>query len=339
MNAKSFKNTFLTLFVGIAVTGCGALERVVPDNSENYRRADTMPALEIPPDLSTARINDDIAGTRQSTATFSEYEEASNNPLAARYNIVSEARVTLTGDGDDRVLTVPGEREQTWQRVNAFWAEQRIGVRRADERIGLMDTESDTEGYSYRLRMERADTGRSARIRLTGRDESNINRQKDEAMMRQLADYLGTLMQQERQIAQARQATQPGQTSVRVTMVDDGDGQQLLVQQEFSDVWGRVGRVLDTRGFRVEDRDRTRGTYFVRYIDPFSEVEREKRGLVSRLAFWRSPASVAPEEYYYIRLLSDASDTRIIILDADERRSSSETATRLLELLQEQLTQ
>ncbi|EMR14336.1 outer membrane NlpB-like protein [Methylophaga lonarensis MPL] len=339
MNVKSFKNGFLTLAIGIAVTGCGALERVVPDTTENYRRADTMPPLDIPPDLSTSRINDDIAGTTQSTATFSEYEEAANNPLAARYNIVPEARPTLTGEGDDRVLTVPGDRDQTWQRVNAFWAEQRIGIRRADERIGLMDTENDPEGYSYRLRMERGDSGRSARIRLTGRDESNINRQKDEAMMRQLADYLGTLFQQERQVAQARQATQPSQTSVRVTMVDEGDGQQLLVEQEFSDVWGRVGRVLDTRGFRVEDRDRTRGTYFVRYIDPFSEVEREKRGLLSRMAFWRSAAEVAPEEYYYIRLISDASDTRIIILDAEERRTNSDTARRLLDLLQEQLTQ
>jgi outer membrane protein assembly factor BamC len=96
---------------------------------------------------------------------------------------------------------------------------------------------------------------------------------------------------------------------------------------------------LDSRGFAVEDRDRSRGTYYVRYLDPFNEAEREEPGFFGRMAFWKDDDEVAPEEYYYIKLISDASDTRITVLDSEQVRTSSETAKRLLGLIQEQLTQ
>jgi outer membrane protein assembly factor BamC len=60
------------------LSGCGGfsnLDAVVPDNTQKYRKAQTMPPLDVPPDLSTSRINDDIAGTQQdATATYSEFE-------------------------------------------------------------------------------------------------------------------------------------------------------------------------------------------------------------------------------------------------------------------------
>ncbi|MBL4559936.1 MAG: outer membrane protein assembly factor BamC, partial [Labilibaculum sp.] len=85
-------------------------------------------------------------------------------------------------------------------------------------------------------------------------------------------------------------------------------------------------------------QDRSRGIYFVRYIDPFNEVEKEEEGVLSKLAFWRDDEDKAPEEYYYIKLISDAEKTKMIILDADETRTSSDTAKRLLGLMQEQLS-
>ncbi len=319
-----------------------SLDEVAPDNTQKYRRAETMPPLDVPPDLSSSRINDQIAGNVQSTATYSEYEEASSNPLAARYNITPESKPALSGEGADRHLMVPGDREETWQRIEAFWADLNMNIHRKDQRIGLMDTQPDMDGYAYRVRMERGDVNRSARVYVSGTDDSNRSAQKDEAMLRQLAEYLGGLHQQDKAQAQANQPAQSAaqQTEARVILLDEADNQQaLLVEQEFTTVWERVGRVLDSRGFTVEDRDRSRGIYYVRYLDPFIEAEREERGFFSRMAFWKSDDEVAPEEYYYIRLVSDASDTRITILDSEQVRSASDTAKRLLGLIQEQLTQ
>lgn len=343
MIAKRLKHSVWLVASVVAVTGCGLLptmDEVAPDNTQKYRRAETMPPLDVPPDLSVARINDEIAGSSTaSSATFSEFEEAANNPLAARYNITPASRPALAGEDASRHLVVPGEREVTWQRIEAFWASRDLEIRRKDQRIGLMETVPDMDNYAYRLRMERGDVNRSARVYISGRDDSNRNTQQDEVMLRQLADYLGVLYQQDQERVAQQQPQRPSEVAAGVTLIDETGGfQALVIQQDYSTVWDRVGRVLDSRGFRVEDRDRSRGIYFVRYIDPFLEAEREEPGLLGRMAFWRSAPERTPEEYYNIKLVSDAETTRITILDAEETRSSSETASRLLGLIQEQLT-
>lgn len=342
MNSKHFKYTSLAVLLTAVLSGCGAfstLDEVVPDNSKKYRKAETMPPLDVPPDLSTARINDEISGSQKGTATYSEFEEAANNPLASKYNITPETKPSLAGEGAKRHIVVPGTRDVTWQRLQDFCSQNGIGIKRKDDRIGLMDTDEDGEGYGYRLRMERGDTSKVTRVYLAGRDD-DVNAQKDEAMLRQLADFLGVLHQEDRAAIEAKQQSQPQQSTVKTSLLDETGGHQaLLVEQGFADVWPRVGRVLDSKGFAVEDRDRSRGIYFVRYIDPFNEGEKNEESILSKMAFWRDDAEKAPKEFYYIKLISDADKTKIVVLDSEETRTSSDTAKRLLGLIQEQLTQ
>ncbi|MCC7152761.1 MAG: outer membrane protein assembly factor BamC, partial [Rubrivivax sp.] len=42
----------------------------------------------------------------------------------------------------------------------------------------------------------------------------------------------------------------------------------LEVDEPFDRAWRRVGLALDRSGFTVEDRDRSAGLYYVRYVDP-----------------------------------------------------------------------
>ena len=58
-----------------------------------------------------------------------------------------------------------------------------------------------------------------------------------------------------------------------------------------------------------------------------------------QLAFWKDDVEKSPGEFYYIKLISDADKTKIVILDAEQVRTSSDTAQRLLTLMQEQLQQ
>ena len=342
MNVKHFKTTSLALLLSVLISGCESipgLDEVVPDNTKKYRKAETMPPLDVPPDLSTTRINDEIAGSQKSTATYSEFEEAANNPLASKYNITPDVKPSLSGEGDTRHLIVPGEREDTWRRLLEFWSQKGIEIKRKDMRIGLMDTESTSDDYAYRVRIERGDTSKVSQV-YVGAAGVEANAQKDEAMLRQLADFLGALHQQDQAKTQALKESQPQVAAVKTVLLDETGGQQsLLVEQDFADVWRRVGRVLDSKGFAVEDRDRSRGVYFVRYIDPFNEIEKDEEGLLSKLAFWKDDAEKSPEKFYYIKLISDAENTKIIVLDAEETRTSSDTAKRLLGLIQEQLAQ
>lgn len=338
MNLKTVSSIFV---VTTLVSACGAfssLDQVVPDNTKEYRKAETLPPLDVPPDLSTDRINDEIAGNQKGTATYSEFEEAATNPLASKYNIETEVKPSLSGEGDKRHLIIPGVREVTWQRLLDFWADKGRDIKRKDYRIGLMDTDIGSDDYAYRLRMERGDTSKIAEVYI-GAAGSEENNQKNEAMLRQIADYLGGLYQQDTVVKQEIEQSKPQVAAVNTVLVDEANGHQaLLIEQDLPDVWKRTGRVLDSKGFTIEDQDRSRGIYFVRYLDPFNDAVKEEEGILSKLAFWKDDEDKAPEEYYYIKLISDAERTKMIILDAKEVRTSSDTAKRLLSLMQEQLS-
>ncbi len=338
MNLKTIGAVSLT---AIILSGCGAfnvLDQVIPDNSKKYRKAETMPPLDVPPDLSSERINDEIAGDQKGTATYSEFEEAATNPLASKYNITPEVKPSLSGEGSKHHLVIPGSREVTWQRLLDFWADKGIAIKRKDLRIGLMDTEVGSDDYAYRLRMERGDTSKIANVYVSAAGTEG-NSQKNEAMLRQIADYLGGLYQQDKVQQKKIEQSQPQAVAVNAVLIDEKNEQKaLLIDQDFPTVWKRTGRVLDSKGFAVEDQDRSRGIYFVHYLDPFNQAEKDEEGILSKLAFWRDDEEKAPDEYYYIKLISDAEKTKMIILDAEETRTSSDTAKRLLGLMQEQLS-
>jgi outer membrane protein assembly factor BamC len=60
------------------------------------------------------------------------------------------------------------------------------------------------------------------------------------------------------------------------------DGAAIEVDEPFDRAWRRVGLALDRGGFTVEDRDRSLGLYYVRYIDPKS-LGKEEPGFWSKL--------------------------------------------------------
>lgn len=342
MKSTIFKHTTLAILVATTLSACGAfssLDEVVPDNTKKYRKAETMPALDVPPDLTTQRINKDFAGQQDSAATYSEYQESATNPLAEKYNVDPAMKPALAGEGATRHLVVPSERDITWQRVIEFWDENKLAVTRSNQVIGLMDTAEDADGYAYRVRVERGDTSKMTMIYLENKGNAN-NSKKNEATLRKLADYLGVKYQQDVAKQQAELPKSSVQTTSTAVLMDDANGQQaLVVDQDFPTVWLRVGRVLDSKGFTVEDRNRGGGVYFVRYIDPFRAKQEDDSGILDTLAFWRDDEEKNPEDYYYIKLISDANNTRIVILNTEKTRISDDTAKRLLGLIQEQLTQ
>lgn len=122
----------------------------------------------------------------------------------------------------------------------------------------------------------------------------------------------------------------------RARIVKDSSGASVLsMNDDFARAWRRTGLALDRIGFTVEDRDRSRGLYFVRYVDPDQDLGKEE-GFFSRLAFWREEPSLQPAEYL-INLIGGDEVTQIIVLDTEGERSTDATAERILNLLLEEL--
>jgi outer membrane protein assembly factor BamC len=149
--------------------------------------------------------------------------------------------------------------------------------------------------------------------------------------LRRLMVKLGTPGERAKELT-AASTEQPNQ---RAEIVKANDGtQRLQVYEPFDRAWRRVGLALDRVGFTVEDRDRQKGLYFVRYADPESEATQKERGLLAR---WFSSDSKVKAEQFRVQVSSETSGSQVQVVGKDGSAESSKTAQRILALLHEQL--
>ena len=154
-------------------------------------------------------------------------------------------------------------------------------------------------------------------------------------------EMLGRLMMRfgvEESRAKAQMATGVTvQPRARLSSGPDG-ARTLALDEQFDRAWRRVGLALDRVGFTVEDRDRSKGLYFVRYIDPQIDGGKaaDKGGWFSRLKFWGSSEKPKPEQYR-IEVKDAAQGAQVHVYNKDGTQESTDTAGRILTLLYEQL--
>jgi outer membrane protein assembly factor BamC len=141
-------------------------------------------------------------------------------------------------------------------------------------------------------------------------------------MLSLLAIRLGAREEQIK--AQAKAPEQP-----KATISKEGElPEALRLVDSFDRAWRRVGLALDRVGFTVEDRDRSKGMYYVRYVDVDATEKKKSEGFWSKLAFWREGPK--KDEQYRISVA-------VKVLDAQGVKSASPTAGRILALLQQEL--
>jgi outer membrane protein assembly factor BamC len=101
-----------------------------------------------------------------------------------------------------------------------------------------------------------------------------------------------------------------------------------------------VGLALDRVGFTVEDRDRQKGQYFVRYADTDASDMAKKdgdKGILSKLAFWRSNEPSVKAEQFRVHIRQFAGKCVVQVLTKDGAQVNTQTTRRIIALLHEQL--
>jgi outer membrane protein assembly factor BamC len=114
----------------------------------------------------------------------------------------------------------------------------------------------------------------------------------------------------------------------------------LELAESFDRAWRRVGLALDRVGFTVEDRDRSKGYYFVRYVDPQIDGQKNSekdKGFLSKLAFWKSDKSGIKAEQYRVVVTEAKSVSEVQVQNKDGQQDNSDTGRRILSLLHDQL--
>ena len=367
-----------SIAIVFAVGGCSTATEILEGKKIDYKSAGSLPPLEIPPDLTTPTRDNRYAvpDSGKGSATLSGYQaDRSQQAKLGNTAVLPQVdKMRIERAGTQRWLVVQESPEKLWALVKDFWLESGFLLQLELAEAGVMETDwaenrakipqdvirgvlgkmldqvySTPERDKFRTRLERtSDGGSEVYLSHRGMIEVYVTEGKDKTLwqprpadpeleaefLRRLMVRLGAREEKAKQlVAAASQAT-------RATISKAGDGRQLLqVQEPFDRAWRRVGLALDRVGFTVEDRDRQKGLYYVRYADPEAEAERKRKespGLLDRLAFWRDDPKVKAEQYR-VQVRQASENSEIVVLNKDGGAEQSSTAHRILSLLHEQL--
>jgi outer membrane protein assembly factor BamC len=285
--------------------------------------------------------------------------------------------VRIERAGTQRWLVVKGDPDKLWPIVKEFWQEIGFVINVELPEAGVLETDwaenrakidegfgirgflgkaldsmySTSERDKFRTRLERGTEPGTTEIYISHRGMEEVltsssadtrdtrwqprppNPDLEAEMLRRLMVRLG--VQEDRAKAQLVSAQQ---STPRARLVQKDGAGMLALDDQFDRAWRRVGLALDRVGFTVEDRDRSKGVYFVRYIDPgIDNKQADDKGWLSKLKFWGSSNDKNRNEQYRILVKEVTSGAEIDVLNKEGVREKSETATRILTLLYDQL--
>lgn len=109
---------------------------------------------------------------------------------------------------------------------------------------------------------------------------------------------------------------------------------ELTLGEPYDRSWLRVGLALDRANFTVDDRDRTKGLYYISYVDP-KNLTAAEQGFWSQLFHGKKEKTA---KQYLVNVKALAQDqTRIAIVDASGNVDSTRPARQIMGLLANQL--
>lgn len=349
------------LGLSLSLAACSVFE----GDKIDYKSAGKAPTLEVPPDLTQLSRESRyvVPGGAVTASSYQVGQAAPGTPTAA--STMGDVRIERAGS--QRWLVVNRSADQLWGPVRDFWQENGFLLTQDQASLGIMETDwaenraklpqdfirntlgkvldsvySTGERDRFRTRMERTPSGGTEiYVSHRGMIEVYSNTQKDQTVwqprapdaeleaefLRRLMVKLGVPQEQSRALVAAG-GTKP---TSRAAMV--GDQPVVLIDEGFDRAWRRVGLTLDRTGFTVEDRDRSQGTYFVRYVEP--NPDKKEPGFFGKL-FGRAESTAAPLKFR-INLRSQGESTTVSVLNATGAPESSANAQRIVKVIADDL--
>jgi outer membrane protein assembly factor BamC len=353
--------------VSLALGACSTFEA----DKIDYKSAGKAPTLEVPPDLTQlSRDNRYVIPGSAVTASGFQAGQASGAAAAgASTAAATVGDVRVERAGTQRWLVVNRPADQLWSPVRDFWQDNGFLLTLDQANLGIMETDwaenrakipqdfirntigkvfdnlySTGERDKFRTRLERTSTG-GTEIYISHRGMIEVynasNNQKDSTIwqprpidpeleaefLRRLMVKLGVPAEQSKALV----ATGAAKPIARVATV--GNTPVVQIDEGFDRAWRRVGLTLDRTGFTVEDRDRSQGTYFVRYVEP--SADRKDPGFFGKL-FSGTPTTTPPLKFR-IAVKSQGEATTVSVLNATGAPETSANAQRIVQVIADDL--
>jgi len=360
----------LFVMVAVALSGCG----IVESKKIDYKSAGKLPTLEVPPDLVAPTADNRYAipdSQGSGTATLSAYsQERKATPSSAQTLLPTEEKARIERAGSQRWLVVQATPQQVWPVIKDFWQENGFIINMESPETGIIETDwaenrakipqdiirrtigkvfdglySTAERDKFRTRIETGKNGTEIYISHRGMKEVYATEAKDKTVWEPRqpdpeleAEMLRRLMLRfgvEKSRVDAQLAKQ--QTPEMARIVQEAGAPVLEMDEGFDRAWRRVGLALDRVGFAVEDRDRSKGIYYVRYIDPgIDNASKRDEGMFAKLAFWRSKKTQTSPQLQIV--VSEAgAKSRVGVTGTDGKAADADTQNRIIKLLHNEL--
>jgi outer membrane protein assembly factor BamC len=333
-------------------------------------------ALEVPPDLTQLSRDSRYAPASGTVSASTFQSQTSTSAQPATTAVVAPQTLgsfKLERLGNERWLSSTLPPEELFPLVRAFWKDNGFNLVQDRADAGLLETDwtenraklpndiirntigrvfdsafSTGELDKFHTRIERTPTGTDVYITHRGMVEVYANDRKEVTVWQprpsdpQLeAAFLSRLMVRLGAKDEQARATVAAVTAntgpARARVVDGQSTPTLQIDDGFDRAWRRVGIALDRSGFTVEDRDRTQGLYFVRYVDP-AFAGREEPGLFARIfSFARKKPEDGGPAKYRVKVTGTGSSSTVSVLDSQGRPESGEAGQRIAKLLLDDL--
>ena len=334
-----------TLLLALALAGCSTFDNAVSGDKFDYRtRAGKTELLEVPPDL-TQLARDGRYQAQVGVVSASNLKQTGTAPLAVAAATVApmpsnDLRIERLGNSRWLVSSQPPEK--LFPLLRKFWLDRGFVLTEDNAEIGVMETNwaenrakipmdivrrtlgrvldglySTSERDRYRSRVERTASGSEVYISHRGMIEVYEGTRKESTVWQPrptdpeleaefLARFMVSLGAKEEVARTAVAAAPTAPSKARVATV--ASTATMEIDDSFDRAWRQVGLALDRGGFTVEDRDRSAGLYFVRYIDP-KLAGNEEPNFLQKL-FSRDKDALRPLRY---RVLVKASGAKSLV--------------------------
>jgi len=366
----------LFLVVMLSLAGCESMPSL--SKRIDYKSAaGSTPSLELPPDLTTPQYDDRYA---VSSASELAAKDATHPKQSELLPVNSEAHVARAGTQRWLVVKATPEQAWSTVRkfwtdsgfviateqpalgiMETDWAENRAEIPQDILRkyIGkYIDVFYSTyKRDKFRTRIERGADPGTVEIYVSHRGMEQVPTTKvdnvqgagfawglmppnpglEAEMLSRLMMRFGT----PEAVAEAATSPSAAASAPQHARLEKADGlSKLVVDDPFDRAWRRVGLALDRTGFTVVDRDRSSGTYFVRFSDPDTDMarkDREKGFLSKLLTFWKKDDDKDKPEQYRIKVAEASPQSTVVVEDTTGKPDRSPASERILALLRDQL--
>lgn len=358
------------LLSSLVLSGCSTINDTLVGEKIDYKSGATKgPSLDIPPDLSQLTRDNRYAvpGVAVTANTFLSDRASRVGQVGIAASSVGDVRIERSGN--QRWLVVNRPADKLWEPVREFWKTSGFQLAIDQQDLGIIETDfaenraklpqdfirntlgrvlenlySTGERDKFRTRLERTASGGTEIfishrgmievVTATSSSSTSTVWQARPADPELEAEFLRRLMVQLGVSPDQSKALIAVDAARQTSRIETVNNQQvLLVDDGFDRAWRRVGLGLDRTGFTVEDRDRSKGLYFVRYVAPLSD--NKSSGFFGKL--FSSKAATPAALKYQIVLTAKGDTTSVTVLSADGKPDTTGNAQRIFKVLADDL--